>query len=77
MYFSLFINLNNDAFKEDPTIEVKRILKELNDHLNHDSFNHSNDFNLKDLNGNPVGTCEICLHKNTLEINLWSGKKHS
>lgn len=46
MNFKIQFNLDNDAFKDNPIIEIKRILKELSEQLDYNS---------------PVGTCSINL----------------
>jgi len=60
MKLTLFINLDNDAFKENTAQETKRILKDLTNRLDYYSFTSlPHKIILKDLNGNPVGTVTI------------------
>ena len=61
MKFTLQINLDNDAFKEDSSYEVARILKRLGDRLIDfpELTSHQHPGSLHDKNGNRVGFWEV------------------
>lgn len=50
------INMDNDAFGEDPEVEVKRILEDLNQKFAHYGMQ---DWVLRDINGNSVGAAKV------------------
>jgi hypothetical protein len=57
MVFRLDVNCDNEAFTDDPTAEVARILRGLSQRLEGASPDES--FPLRDLNGNGVGSAEF------------------
>jgi len=55
--FRLDVECDNDAFSDDPTAEVARILRGLAQRLTGASPDES--FPLRDMNGNGVGSAEF------------------
>jgi hypothetical protein len=53
------INTENDAFFENETPEVIRILENVVDNLKNDLYRTTGEYNLRDYNGNTVGTLNI------------------
>lgn len=54
--FLVRISLGNDAFACDGSLEIARMLRELADKVETESFADMSRFqNLRDINGNPVG----------------------
>lgn len=57
MNATIKVKMDNEAFTDDPTAELARILRALSDRLEGASPDES--FPLRDLNGNKVGECII------------------
>lgn len=57
MQFDLSIDCDNEAFTDDPTAEVARILRNLADRLT--GASPDEDYPLRDVNGNRVGKAEF------------------
>lgn len=58
MKFVLNIDCGNAAFDPDPVPEVARILREVADRLESGAFPR-NSVNVRDINGNTVGTFRL------------------
>jgi len=59
MKLDIHIELDNDAFADSPTDEIRRILKEVCDRITYDSYKAGYHKNIFDINGNTVGSVEI------------------
>lgn len=60
IHFKLHIDLENDAFADDPRAEIARILKHLANNIEDiDLYTLCYCQNIKDINGNFVGTYAI------------------
>ena len=60
MRIYITIKTENEDFRDDPSIEVARILRDLADRLDgHPHLSPGHDQALLDINGNEVGYCTV------------------
>jgi hypothetical protein len=59
MDVTIRINCDNAAFEELPGAEVARILRRLSEFMEFAAIDPGDKYDLRDLNGNKVGTCEV------------------
>lgn len=59
MQFTLTFSMDNDAFKDDPYLEVSRILFKAQDTLKYYQLISNTNFSIRDVNGNTIGYISI------------------